>query len=292
MPRMAYVNGEYVPHNAASVHIEDRGYQFADGVYEVIGCIHGHFADMRGHLDRLERSLKELSIPMPVTRQSMQFIMRHLLRLNGFKSAAIYIQITRGVAPRDFKYPMQTNPSLVMTCRHFDFDAMTFDEKGVSVVTVLDQRWARRDIKTIALLPQTIAKQAAAEQGAFEAWMLDCEGCVTEGSSSNAWIYKDRTLITHPSGTQILKGVTRTAIIQVAKEEKIRIEERPFTPDEAKNAEEAFCSSATALLMPVVEIDGTQLADGKAGQLTKTIYERYRAYVRDCALEKQYQWMA
>lgn len=293
MPRYSYVNGSYVPHSDACVHIEDRGYQFADGVYEVIGCIGGRFADERGHLERLERSMRELSITPPVERETLRFVMRHLLRLNRIRSAAIYIQVTRGVAPRDFKFPSDDiRASLVLTCRPFNFDQNLALEKGVSVATVPDQRWARRDIKTIALLPQALARQKAVDAGAYESWMVDDQGFITEGAASNAWIYKDGTLITHPSGQRILKGVTRTAIFDIARQQGLNIEERQFTPEEAYSAEEAFSSSATALLIPVVSIDGHTIGDGKSGKLVRSIYDQYRKYALDKDYEGQVEWSA
>ena len=293
MPRYSYVNGSYVPHSDACVHIEDRGYQFADGVYEVIGCIGGRFADERGHLERLERSMRELSITPPVERETLRFVMRHLLRLNRIRSAAIYIQVTRGVAPRDFKFPAEdVRASLVLTCRPFNFDQNLALEKGVAVATVPDQRWARRDIKTIALLPQALARQKAVDAGAYESWMVDDQGFITEGAASNAWIYKDGTLITHPSGQRILKGVTRTAIFDIARQQGLNIEERQFTPEEAYSAEEAFSSSATALLIPVVSIDGHTIGDGKSGKLVRSIYDQYRKYALDKDYEGQVEWSA
>ncbi len=293
MPRYAYVNGRYVPHEDACVHIEDRGYQFADGVYEVIGCVHGHFADERGHLERLERSLSELQIDMPVERSVLQFIMRHLLRLNKIDSAAVYIQVTRGVAPRDFKFPKGVKPALVLTCRSFDFDNNPALAKGAKVVSVPDQRWARRDIKTVALLPQALAKQKAAEQGAYEAWMIGADGVVTEGSSSNAWIYDGTRFYTHPSGTNILKGVTRTAIMEIAAQEGVEVVESGFTLEQAYKAQEAFSSSATALLLPVVQLDDHVIGNGEPGVLTQKIYERYRAYIQESSVNGgQVAWTA
>lgn len=282
MPIISYVNGSFVPHSHANVHIEDRGYQFADGVYEVISVINSDFADERGHLDRLERSCRELSLSMPVKRNALKILIRELIRKNRLKNAAVYIQVTRGTSKRDFKYPdpMDTPSSLVLICWPFKFDGNVNVEKGVKVISVPDQRWARRDIKTIALLPQTIAKQAAAKVGAYEAWMYDDLGNITEGSSSNAWIYKDRQLITHKADTQILRGVTRTSVEYIAKQQGVKIIERSFSLEEAYQAEEAFCTSATSLIVPVVQIDEHKIGDGEIGTLVKDIYAQYRAYVR------------
>lgn len=292
MPRYAYVNGQYLSHAQACVHIEDRGYQFADSVYEVIGCIHGRFADERGHLDRLERSMAELEIVPPVSRQSLQFIMRHLLRLNKINSAALYIQITRGEAPRDFKCPSDVQSSLVLTCRPFHFDHNAAVEKGVKIITVPDQRWARPDIKTTGLLPQVLARQAAVQQGVSDAWMVGADGLITEGSASNAWIYDGQSLITHKNDGHILKGVTRTAIFEIAEKEGIAIEERSFSAEEAYKAKEAFASSATALLVPVIEIDDHKIGNGAPGPLVQKIYKLYRSYVDEVDEEGQVQWTA
>lgn len=293
MPRYAYVNGHYVPHSKAIVHIEDRGYQFADGVYEVIALVNGTLADERGHLDRMERSLGELNIDMPVSRKAIQVIMRELIRKNRARNAAIYIQVTRGVAKRDFKYPDPDfiRPSLVMTCRSFQYDGNPNVKNGVKIITAPDQRWARRDIKTIALLPQTIAKQKAAEAGAYETWMVGDDGIVTEGSSSNAWILKDGILKTHPADTRILKGVTRAAVEGIAKENGYIIDEKSFTPDEAYHADEAFCTSATSLIVPVIEIDGHLIGGGKPGDIAGKIYEWYRKYASK-GPNAQYKWSA
>ncbi len=280
MPKISYVNGSYVPHGSASVHIEDRGYQFADGVYEVISCIGGVLADERGHMDRLERSLSELQIAMPVNRRAMGIIMRELLRRNGLKNAALYIQVTRGTAKRDFKFPKDVQPNLVMICWPFKFDANPVIEKGGKAITVPDIRWSRRDIKSIALLPQALAKQKAAESGAYEAWMVDPDGRVTEGSSSNAWILTGKTLRTRKSGNDILKGITRTAVEKIATEEGMSVSFESFTPAEAYKADEAFCTSATGLIAPIISIDGHLIGNGKPGPVTLKIYNAYRDYVK------------
>ncbi|MAE51319.1 MAG: D-amino acid aminotransferase [Micavibrio sp.] len=279
MPRISYVNGAYVPHQRACVHIEDRGFVFADGVYEVIGLINGKYADECGHLDRLERSMRELQINPPKTRDAIRFIMRELVRRNRLQNAAIYLQVTRGTAKRDFKFPTADTPStLVMMCWPFNYDANPNVQNGVKVCSVPDQRWARRDIKTVALLPQVLAKQKAAEQGCYEALMLDGDGMINEGGASNFWIYKDGVLKTHQADQSILKGVTRTAVCDIAAKHNIKIVEGPFGLDEAINADEAFCTSATALIVPVVQIDDHVLGDGKPGPLARKIYHYYRDY--------------
>ncbi len=293
MPRYAYVNGSYVPHGDAAIHIEDRGFQLADSVYEVVACIHGHLADERGHLDRLERSLKELDMGLPVDRRAISLIMRELLRRNRLQNANVYIQVTRGRAKRDFPYPAAAIPqTLVMTSWPAVFDSLEKMEKGAKAVTVPDIRWKRRDIKTTALIGQVMAKQQAAEQGAYEAWMVDDNGYVTEGASSNAWIVtKGGTLVTRKATGDILRGVTRTALDRIRQELGIEMEERSFTPQEAYDAEEAFNTSAVALVTPIVDIDGHQIGSGKPGAVTLRLYEEYRAYVNGLRGE-QVAWKA
>lgn len=282
MPRYAYVNGTFARHNDASVHIEDRGYQFADGVYEVVALINGRLADERGHLDRLERSLRELSIDMPLPRQTLSIIMRELVRKNRLRSANIYIQVTRGAAKRDFKFPgAHIRPALVITAWPFRFDNNAMVEKGAIAISTPDIRWKRPDIKSVALLPQVLAKQAAAEKGAYEAWMVDDAGFVTEGSSSNAWIVtKAGKIITRDATQSILRGVTRTALTNICTALQMAIEERPFTLQEAYDSGEAFNTSAVALVVPIIELDGHKIGDGKPGPVARRLYEEYRAYVR------------
>lgn len=289
MPRFAYVNGLYLPHNGATVHIEDRGFQFADSVYEVLACIDGVLADERGHLDRLQRSLGELKMGMPLPRKTLQMVTREVLRRNRLRNAMIYIQVTRGVHKRDFPFPPKSvRQSLVITARSFDFRNNKKIETGVKVVTTPDLRWKRRDIKTTALIAQVLAKQQAAEQGCYEAWLIDDKGFVTEGSSSNAWIVtKDGTLVTRPATHEILNGVTRTALTHL--KDRIKLEERAFTVKEALNAAECFTSSAVALIMPVIEIDGKKIGTGKPGPVAQ---ELYRAYLDYAAKGKQIAWKA
>jgi len=289
MPRFAYVNGLYVPHGDATVHIEDRGFQFADSIYEVVALINGRLADEKGHLDRLERSLKELQIAMPMTRKSLQMVMRELVRRNRVKNGGIYMQITRGVAPRDFKFPKPIPSTLVITVYNADFDIEARKAKATKALTVPDIRWKRRDIKTTALVAQVLAKQAAAEKGAYEAWMVDDKGFITEGSSSNAWIVDGKgNLITRSTAqNSILKGVTRSALQALCKAEKIKIVERPFTVAEALKAKEAFTSSAVALIVPVVEIDGKKIGDGKPGRITCKLLDLYMNYANDLDREHE-----
>ncbi len=292
MPRFAYVNGRYARHNEASVHIEDRGYQFADGVYEVIACIDGDLADERGHLDRLERSLGEIGMGMPVSRQTLAFIMREVLDRNRLKNANVYIQVTRGVSKRDFPFPQNVKPALVVTARPFTFDDGKVRETGIAVKTVRDIRWKRRDIKSVALLAQVLAKQQAIEAGAAEAWMLDDKGFITEGASSNAWIITSGgKIVTRMADQSILRGVTRTALERIMHEKALTLEERSFSLEEAYEAAEAFNSSAVALIAPVVRIDDRPVGNGRPGPVSLKLYDQYRNYVM-CDKEEQVHWQA
>jgi D-alanine transaminase len=282
MARFAYVNGRFVRHADATVHIEDRGYQFADGVYEVVTLLGGEFVDEPGHLARLKRSLGELRIAMPFSEAVLKMVMRRLVRRNGVKDGYLYLQITRGVAPRDFKFPKSSKSAIVMTTRRQAFKPDIPSDSGVSVVTVPDIRWARRDIKSIGLLAQVLAKQAAAEAGAFEAWMVGPDGFVTEGSSSNAWILTgDNVLVTHQADSSILHGITGNAIERLAAEQGIKVERRPFTVAEALAAREAFVTSATTFCMPITQIDGKPIANGHPGEMSRTLRRAYFDYGRE-----------
>jgi D-alanine transaminase len=282
MARLAYVNGRYVPHGQAAVHIEDRGYQFADGVYEVVTIVGGRMIDEEPHLDRLERSLREIEIAMPMSRTVLKMVMRELVRRNRIRDGLLYMQITRGVSPRDHKYPDSSlAPSVVMTTRHADYANNPKFEEGVKVITIPDIRWDRCDIKTISLLPNCIGKTMAARAGAYEAWQVDKDGMVTEGTSSNAWIVtRDGTLVTRPATHAILNGITRLTILRIAAEEGIPFEERPFSAEEAKSAREAFTSSATSFATPVVAIDDTVIANGNPGSLSRRVFSTYMDYCR------------
>jgi D-alanine transaminase len=280
MPRYAYVNGRYVPHERATVHIEDRGYQFADGIYEVVPVAAGRLVDEAPHLDRLERSLSELRIAMPMTRRALELGSHELLRRNGLSSGLLYIQVTRGVAPRNHAFPAHVRPALVMTTKNIDFSRQSKFDDGVGVVTTPDLRWARRDIKTINLLPNCLAKQTAVEAGTYEAFQVDDAGNVTEGTSSNAWIVdQDGMLVTRNLSNDILHGVTRRTVLAIASEEGVEFEERQFTVAEALAANEAFVTSATSFVTPVIRIDGNPVGDGLPGPLTKRLLAWYRDYV-------------
>lgn len=278
MPRYAYVNGRYVPHGEARVHVEDRGYQFADGVYEVVTIRHGRLVDEKGHLDRLGRSLGELRIPWPMSRRSLELVMRALIGKNGVREGLIYLQVTRGVAPRDFKFPKAAAPALVMTTRRTG-PAAPREVDGVKVATVPEIRWKRRDIKSVALLPQVLGKQRAAEQGAFEGWQVEEDGTVTEGCSSNAWIVtRDNTVVTRKATTDILNGITRQSLIRLIGEMGYAFEERAFTVEEAYGAKEAFITSASSYALPVTQIDDRIVGNGHPGELTLAIRGAYIDY--------------
>lgn len=292
MPRIAYVNGQYVPHDAATVHIEDRGFQFADSAYEVIALMHGALVDARGHIDRLQRTLGELRMGMPVARQTLMLLMRELVRRNRIDCGGLYIQVTRGVAPRDFNFPKGDVPlSLVMTLRPATFDIAARKAAMKKVITLPDIRWQRRDIKSTALLAQVLTRQLATDAGAQEAWMVDDKGLITEGSSSNAWIVdkKGQLITRQTAGNAILKGVTRSALQALCKKEGIKIVERAFSVKEAHAAIEAFCSSAVALISPVSSIDGHKIGSGRIGPITEKIFDLYVDYATRNT-EKHFSW--
>ncbi len=270
MPRISYVNGRYVRHSAATVHIEDRGYQFADGVYEVIAVHGGRPIDEDGHLERLGRSLGELGIAWPMKVRPLKIVMKEMLRRNHIHHGMLYIQVTRGVAPRSHAFP-EPSPasSLVMTARSLPAPNKETLGRGVGVITIPDIRWERRDIKTIALLPNCLGKQQAVQSGAFEAWMVDGDGLVTEGTLSNAWIVtKSGELVTRHADRAILDGVTRRAVLKLAEKNGIGFQERPFSVEDAKGAREAFVTGTTALVKPVIKIDGQDIGDGRPGKLS------------------------
>lgn len=282
MPRFAYVNGRYVPHGQAAVHVEDRGYQFADGVYEVVTIVRGRMVDEDPHLDRLERSLSEIEVAMPMARPVLQRVMRELVRRNRIQDGLLYLQITRGVVSRSHEFPgASVEPALVMTTRNVDMLAGHHFSDGAKAITVPDIRWQRCDIKTIALLPNCMAKTAAVRADAYEALMIDADGNVTEGTSTNAWIISGQgRLITRPPTHAILNGVTRLSILRIAAEEGIEIEERIFSIDEAKSAREVFVSSATSFATPIVQIDDNIIGDGKPGPVSRRLLEAYLNYCR------------
>ncbi|HEY0568639.1 MAG TPA: D-amino-acid transaminase [Xanthobacteraceae bacterium] len=274
MSRIAYVNGRYVPLRYAAVNVEDRGYQFSDGVYEVCEVRGGRLVDERRHMERLARSLSELRIAMPCTPAVLGVILRETVRRNRVRWGIVYLQITRGVARRDHAFPPHdTAPSLVVTARNLDLaGAEKLAAQGVAVITVPDNRWERVDIKSIALLPNVLAKQAAREQGAREAWFVDKAGHITEGSSSNAWIVTaDGKLVTRHADRGILKGITRAVVAETAASQGLKLEERSFTLAEAHAAREAFITSASQIVLPVITIDGQAVGNGTPGPIAKAL---------------------
>lgn len=277
MPRIAYVNGAYTPLEDASVHIEDRGYQFADGVYEVVLRVGGRFWDLDGHLKRWARSLAELDIRAPISEAALRIVIAKLVEKNRLGDCMIYMQATRGVASRNHPFPAaDTAPALVLTAKPIDIEKLNAKaSKGVTVVTRPDIRWGRVDIKTVGLLPNCLAKEAAVRENAVEAWLVK-DGKVTEGSSSNAWIVDDKgQLITHPLGNEILGGITRQTAIACAESLQMKVVERAFTVDEALKAREAFITSAMNLVTPVIAIDGKKIGDGAPGPVATRLRARY-----------------
>ncbi|HEY9080839.1 D-amino-acid transaminase [Magnetovibrio sp.] len=277
---ISYVNGLYVPHRDASVHIEDRGFQFADAIYEVFAVQKGRLIDEEGHLDRMQRSLDEISIPMPMSRAALKLVMRQLLRVNRIRYGGLYLQISRGVAPRDFPAPAGLTPTLVMTVtrlKPFDPQAAL---KGVRVITAPDIRWKRCDIKTVQLLAGVMYKTSAHAQGAAEAWLLDDNGFITEGSSSNAWIVTaNGELLTRHTDHAILGGITRQTVLKLAADNGLKYLERAFSLDEAKAAREAFTTSSTVMVRPVTHIDDSQIGDGACGPFCRQLIALYGAYL-------------
>jgi D-alanine transaminase len=276
MSRIAYVNGRYLPHRDAMVHIEDRGYQFADGVYEVCEVRDAKIVDERRHLARLQRSLSELRIRMPMPWSALSVVIHETIRRNRVRNGIVYLQTTRGVARRDHAFPPpQTAPSLVVTARSLDRAKREIEaQQGISVITTTDLRWARVDIKSVGLLPNVLARQAAREQGAREAWLVDTEGFVTEGSSANAWIVtNDGKVVTRPADHGILRGISRTVVLEAVAALGLEFEERPFTVAEAYAAREAFVTAASQIVLPVIQIDGRPIGNGHPG-LTATELRR------------------
>jgi D-alanine transaminase len=281
MSRIAYVNGRYLAQGRAKVAIEDRGYQFADGVYEVCEVRGGHLIDESRHMARLDRSLRELRITRPMSPRALAVVLRETVRRNRVRDGIVYLQVTRGVAKRDFPFPAEgTRPSLVVTARSNDLGRLEqVAAEGVSVITVPDIRWKRVDIKSVALLPNVLAAQSAREQGAREAWLVNAQGRITEGSSSSAWIVsRDGRLITHPLGQGILPGITRSVVIDMIKAQGLPFEERTFTVEEAYQAREAFITSASRVVLPVVQIDGRPVGNGAPGLITAALRRDYHCY--------------
>ena len=278
MTRVVYVNGRYLPYAQAGVHVEDRGYQFADAIYEVCEVRDGALVDRTRHMERLERSLAELGIRRPMSRAALSIVLSETIRRNRVRTGLVYLQISRGTAPRDFPFPGDdVAPTVVCIARRLDPVAREARARaGIAVETMPDIRWARCDIKTVMLLPAVLAKEAAQKSGAQEAWLVDRDGFVTEGASSNAWILdRDGTLITRPNGPQLLPGVTRRTLLDLLSREKIPFIERPFRVEEALEAREAFVTSAFGVVMPVVKINEVVIGDGHPGNLTRRLRSNF-----------------
>jgi D-alanine transaminase len=276
MSRIAYVDGQYLPHRAAGVDIEDRGCQFADGVYEVLAVAGGHLVDEEPHL---ARSLAELHIATPMSPAALKIVMREVVRRNGVADGIVYLQVTRGAAPRDHAFPKAAKPVLVVTARRSRLANPRLAENGVAVITIPDIRWQRCDIKSVALVANVLGKQRAREAGAYEAWQVDRDGFVTEGTSTNAWIVTpDGAIVTRQADRAILNGVTRLALFDILRREGSRLVERPFGVAEAKAAREAFLTSTTAELLPIVSIDGDKIGDNTPGSLSRRLRAFYLAH--------------
>jgi D-alanine transaminase len=285
LDQIAYVNGSFVPLSQAKVSVLDRGFLFADGIYEIAGVLDGRLVDNASHLARLERSVGEIALPLPETLERIQEIQKELVARNKLDSGLVYIEVTRGAdAGRDFVFPKDVTPTLIIFTLEKDIINAPNAKTGIGVITVPDIRWARRDIKSVALLAQVLAKQAAAEAGAGEAWMIE-DGFVTEGGSSSAFILtQDDVLVTRQNGREILPGCTRKAVVKLAEERQLRVEERPFSVGEALRAKEAFITSATAFVQAVTSIDGRKVADGKPGPMTNRLREIYVDFARATAV--------
>ena len=281
MSRIAYVNGRYLPMRAAKVHVEDRGYQFGDGVYEVCEVRGGRLIDERRHLDRLVRSLAELRIRTPMSLAALGIVLREVIARNRIGYGIVYLQVTRGVARRDHAFPTpEVPPSVVVTARSLNRarnEALA--ATGIAVISVPDNRWGRVDIKTIGLLPNVLARQAAIEQGARDAWFVDNDGNVTEGASANAWIVTAAgTLVTRPADHAILRGISRTVVLEAIKAQGLAVEERVFTLKEAYAAREAFVTAASQIVLPVVRIDDRLVGDGKPGPIATALRREFHRY--------------
>ena len=283
MTRTVYINGDYLPENEAKISIFDRGFLMADSVYEVSAVIDGKLADNANHLRRLERSLRELAMPLPLPLDEIIAVQKQLIAANDLQEGTVYLHVTRGEADRDFLYDPNLRPNLIMFTQARDIINAPAATKGLRVMTQADIRWGRRDIKTTQLLAQSLAKMAAKAAGYDDTWMHDAAGNITEGSSNNAWIRRGSALITRPPTHDILNGITRQAAIALLGAFGMTLEERPFSIDEAHHADEAFLSAAGSFILPVVEIDGHRIGDGTPGAFTQKLRERYIAYLRETA---------
>ncbi len=281
MSRISFVNGEYLEHKNSYVHIEDRGYQFADGVYEVFGVINQKIVDYHGHLNRLYNSLNQIQLKSPIHKSAYFFHIKNIISKNHVKNGLIYLQVTRGAASRDFKFPKKIKPSLVIIAKNLpDNEYDNNFQKGIRVKTTKDLRWKRVDIKTINLLAPVLAKQFAADNNCEEAWLVDDDGFITEGSSSTAWILKKNVLYTTPLSNNILNGITRQSLIYGLKKNKLKLIEKKFNIDDIKVADEAFITSATQYVMPVVSVDKFKIGNGKVGKNAKIFRKVYMEAVK------------
>ena len=286
MSRIVYVNGQFVPETEAHVSVFDRGFLFADGVYEVSSVLGRSLVDNAAHLARLERSLGELGMDSPASPEEIVRAQEQLIARNELDEGIVYLQITRGPADRDFAYPAEPKPTLVMFTQRKALVDNPDAAEGISVITVPELRWQRRDVKTVGLLAASMAKQAALDAGADDAWMVE-DGLVTEGSSNNAYIVtRGGVVVTRHLGNEILHGITRAAVLRLSREHQIAIEERPFTVEEAKGAAEAFITSASAFVIPVVSIDGDTIGDGRPGPITRRLREIYIDSARASAADQ------
>jgi D-alanine transaminase len=283
MSRIVYVNGDYVPEEEARVSIFDRGFLFADSVYEVTSVNDGRLLDFVGHVARLRRSLAELEIPAPVTDEDLLEIHRELIARNDLEEGLVYLQVSRGAADRDFAYPEEARPTLVLFTQAKRIVESPAAERGIRVISIPDRRWGRRDIKTVQLLYPSMGKMMARKAGADDAWMVE-DGAVTEGTSNNAYIVTGGRIVTRHLGEEILHGITRAAVLKFAREAQMEIEERPFTVEEAQSADEAFVTSASTFVTPVVEIDGAPVGAGTPGPVARRLREIYLDESRKAAI--------
>ena len=278
MKNTTYINNKFIDHNKAKISVDDRGFLFADSVYELISVLNKKIIDLDQHLNRLKVSLRKVKIKYKLSKKKFEETINKLIKLNSIFNGYIYIQITRGVAERKHEFPEKYHPTTIIFTKHLKINKNIY-EKGVKIITIPDIRWLRRDIKTTSLLPNVLSKQLAVEKNAFESWLID-DGNITEGSASNAWIIKNsNTIVTHPANNKILKGVTRDTIIKILKKNSFNIKEKPFNLIEAKNAKEAFLTSSTLSVLPVVKIDNYNISKGKPGDITKKIINLYNNYI-------------
>ena len=278
MKNITYINNKFIDHNKAKISVDDRGFLFADSVYELISVLNKKIIDLDQHLNRLKVSLRKVKIKYKLSKKKFEETINKLIKLNSIFNGYIYIQITRGVAERKHEFPEKYHPTTIIFTKHLKINKDIY-EKGVKIITIPDIRWLRRDIKTTSLLPNVLSKQLAVEKNAFESWLID-DGNITEGSASNAWIIKNsNTIVTHPANNKILRGVTRDTIIKILKKNSFNIKEKPFNLIEAKNAKEAFLTSSTLSVLPVVKIDNYNISNGKPGDITKKITYLYNNYI-------------